>query len=463
MRILFGTDGIRGVAGTELSAEQAFRVGNAIAQLQGLKIKESREKTRSLFIAKDTRISCDMLESAVAAGASAAGMNVSCCGVLPTPALAMITHLHQSVGVMISASHNSYEYNGLKVIRSGFKLPDEEEEKIEDIVLSGSIQAQTHEGIGRVLLFPEARGEYIRRILQMFADTPLSWQKPATQATPVSVAKPFRVVLDPSNGAACKIAPEVLRVLGAEVTLIHDEPDGFNINLECGSQHPQTLVKKVLETHADIGIAYDGDADRCILVDETGHIIDGDKIMAATAEYYLSRNLLSNHQIIATVMSNLGLEVYLKEKGIQLIRTRVGDRYVLEKMLSTGAMIGGEQSGHVIFLDRSTTGDGLVTSLTVLETMRHFNQPLSQLVHAIPEFPQVLRNIKVKDQEKVMECEELKDLIERCKVRLGEEGRILLRPSGTEPLIRIMVEGKEMSYIQRIVAEIADVVIKNNA
>jgi len=274
---------------------------------------------------------------------------------------------------------------------------------------------------------------------------------------------PIRIVMDPGNGAAYQVAPEVLRVLGAEVLLVNDEPDGFNINLECGSQHTETLCRKVLDSRADFGIAYDGDADRCIFIDERGKLVDGDKLMAVTALYYRDKGILTGNQVVTTVMSNLGLEVFLKENDIGLERTRVGDRYVLEKMLASERVIGGEQSGHVIFLDRSTTGDGLITSLTVLEAAAHFGQSLSKLTERIPEYPQVLRNVKVNDRERVMESVEIKEAIEQYKSALGEDGRILLRPSGTEPLIRIMLEGKDMDVIKRIAEEIAAMVTGSDA
>ncbi len=453
MRILFGTDGIRGVAGTELSAELAFKVGNAIARIEKGKRHRDVSNGFQLFVGKDTRISCDMLCSAVSAGASAAGVRVYDCGVLPTPALAYITRLHHAVGVMISASHNSYEFNGLKIIRDGFKLPDAEEEAIEKIVLSGTFDGATHEGIGRVSDYPQARGEYVRWVLGMYPEGAIGF----------SDKNPVRIVMDPGNGAAYQVAPEVMRVLGAKVVLVNDEPDGFNINLECGSQHTDTLCRKVLETRANFGIAYDGDADRCLFIDERGKPVDGDKLMAVTALYYRDKGILTGNQVVATVMSNLGLEVFLKENGIGLERTRVGDRYVLEKMLASDRVIGGEQSGHVIFLDRSTTGDGLITSLTVLEAAAYFRQTLSRLTEQIPEYPQVLRNVKVNDRERVMESVEIKEAIERYKSALGDDGRILLRPSGTEPLIRIMLEGKDMDVIIRIAEEIATMVTESDA
>ncbi|HNR64494.1 MAG TPA: phosphoglucosamine mutase [Thermotogota bacterium] len=453
MRILFGTDGIRGIAGTELSAELAFKVGNAIARIEKEKRRQYVTEGFQLFVGKDTRVSCDMLCSAVSAGASAAGLRVYDCGVLPTPALAYITRLHHAVGVMISASHNAYEFNGLKIIRDGFKLPDADEEAIEKIVLSGSFDVSTHEGIGRVLDYPQARGEYVRWVLGMYPEGTIGFPD----------QNPIRIVMDPGNGAAYQVAPEVLRVLGAEVLLVNDEPDGFNINLECGSQHTETLCRKVLDSRADFGIAYDGDADRCIFIDERGKLVDGDKLMAVTALYYRDKGILTGNQVVATVMSNLGLEVFLKENDIGLERTRVGDRYVLEKMLASERVIGGEQSGHVIFLDRSTTGDGLITSLTVLEAAAHFGRSLSKLTERIPEYPQILRNVKVNDRERVMESVEIKEAIEEYENALGDDGRILLRPSGTEPLIRIMLEGKDMDVIRGIAEEIAAMVMRNDA
>jgi len=445
VRILFGTDGIRGIAGAELSAELAFKVGNAIALIEKERQRHKVAGNPQLFVGKDTRVSCDMLCNALSAGAAAGGLCVYDCGVLPTPALAYITRLHGSAGVMISASHNTYEFNGLKILRDGFKLPDAEEARIEKVVLSDGVDVCTHAGIGRVLDYSQARGEYVRWVLGKYPDGRIGF--PGKSAV--------RVVMDPGNGAAYRIAPEVLRVLGVEVLLVNDEPDGFNINLECGSQHTHTLRRKVLETKADFGIAYDGDADRCIFVDDRGKLTDGDKLMAVTALYYRDKGILTGNQIVATVMSNLGLETFLKENHIGMERTRVGDRYVLEKMLANDRVLGGEQSGHVIFLDRSTTGDGLITSLTVLEAVAHFGLPLSRLTERIPEYPQILRNVKVNDRERVMELAAIKEAIEECKGALGDDGRILLRPSGTEPLIRIMLEGKDMDVICRIAEEIA--------
>src|SRR6056297_2286695 len=359
MRKLFGTDGIRGVAGKEISADLAFRLGNAIAQIV------LEDGIKDLMLAKDTRISCDMLEAAVASGAASGGMNVKYCSVMPTPALAKITNINHSAGVMISASHNSFEYNGLKVIKDGFKLPDAEEEEIEDIILAGSIKAQTHHELGRISPYPEARGLYLRWIYKHFDDLDLS-NFPGEKG-----AKQLHIVFDASNGASFSIAPEVYRTLGATVTVINNDPDGFNINLNCGSQHTSGLREKVLELKANIGIAHDGDADRCIIVDETGGEIDGDKIMSITAKYYKDKGLLKNNLVISTVMSNLGFETYLKKNHIALKRTRVGDRYVLEEMIKSKAVIGGEQSGHIIYYDKNTTGDGLITSLTVLKAMEY--------------------------------------------------------------------------------------------
>jgi phosphoglucosamine mutase len=442
MRKLFGTDGIRGVAGKEISADLAFRLGNAIAQIV------LEDGIKDLMVAKDTRVSCDMLEAAVSSGAASGGMNVKCCSIMPTPALAKVTDINHSAGVMISASHNSFEYNGLKVIKDGFKLPDAEEEEIENIILTGSIKAQTHHELGRITHYPEARGLYLRWIYKHFDDLDLS-SFPCENGT-----KQLHIVFDASNGASYSITPEVYRTLGAKVTVINDNPDGYNINLNCGSQHTQTLADTVLELNADIGIAHDGDADRCILIDETGREVDGDKIMAITANYYKETGRLANNLVIATVMSNLGFEKYITERGMKLLRTRVGDRYVLEEMKRKEAMIGGEQSGHIIYFDRNTTGDGLITSLTVLETMNHFQKRLSALINDIPRFPQVLKNIHIRDKEKIMEAAELSDALDRARDILKNTGRILVRPSGTEPLIRIMIEGNNEEQITQLANEL---------
>ncbi|HPE68530.1 MAG TPA: phosphoglucosamine mutase [Thermotogota bacterium] len=446
MKKLFGTDGIRGVAGKELSAEVAFRLGNALSQIS------SCGSGNKLLLAKDTRVSCEMLESAVASGAAAGGMEVCRCGIMPTPALALVTRMENTLGVMISASHNSYEYNGLKVLNKGFKLPDEEEMDIEEVVLSGSMRVCTHQQIGSVSDFPRARSHYLQRVFQFFGDLPLQGNHQSTGS------KQLRCVVDTANGAAFRIAPEALRMLGFDVRVMNDDPDGLNINLECGSQFTAGLSQRVLEQKAQIGIAFDGDADRCILVDENGQQVDGDRIMGLCALYYKDRGALSNPRVITTVMSNLGLEVFLKKSGLQMVRTRVGDRYVLEEMLKSEALIGGEQSGHVIFRDKSTTGDGLITALTVLEAMLHYDRPLSTLVGDIPRFPQVLQNVMVSDREMIMESEKVMAILSEVRRELGEEGRVVLRPSGTEPLIRVMLEGKDLQQIEHFAHRIVDVV-----
>ncbi len=430
MSKLFGTDGIRGLAGTELSAEIAFRLGNALAQdpLPG-------RKEMHLLLAKDTRISCDMLESAVASGAAAGGMTVHRCGIMPTPALAYATRAEQALGVMISASHNSYEYNGLKVFAQGYKLPDRDEERIEEIILSGNLKIRKDDQIGRVLDHPKVRGDYLQYLFHWFENLHLNGLK---------------IVFDAANGASYSVAPEMFRTLGANVIPIHDQPDGLNINLKCGSQHPKSLIQAVLENKAQIGIAHDGDADRCILVDHAGNIIDGDAIIAICAAHYKKRNALTKETIVTTVMSNMGLEVALKEQGIRMVRASVGDRYVLEKMKETGAVIGGEQSGHVIFLDKSTTGDGLLTALTVLERMVESGKSLRELAAPIPRYPQVLYNLPIKDKDLLLESEDLKAVEEKVKKTLGDLGRVLIRPSGTEPLVRIMLEGTDAEMIEEL-------------
>jgi phosphoglucosamine mutase len=357
---------------------------------------------------------------------------------------------------MISASHNSFEYNGLKVMKTGYKLPDKEEIEIEEIILAGSIKAQTHHALGRITRFPEARGTYLRELYRHFDELDLSDFYKETKKT-------FHIVFDASNGASYSIAPEVYRTLGADVTVINDNPDGFNINLNCGSQHTEKLAEKVLELGADVGIAHDGDADRCILVDERGIEVDGDKIMAITANYYHATGRLKNNLVIATVMSNLGFETYVKNQNMALKRTRVGDRYVLEEMMESNAVIGGEQSGHIIYLDKNTTGDGLITSLTVLQTMIYFDRKLSKLIDEIPRFPQVLKNVKINDKERVMESSGLTAKLDEVRKMLKDTGRVLVRPSGTEPLVRVMLEGRHETEIEDLCDEIIEVIKENDA
>ncbi|MFN3328816.1 MAG: phosphoglucosamine mutase [Fervidobacterium pennivorans] len=378
---LFGTDGIRGVVNEELTSEIAFRLGNALA----------RYIDKRIFIAKDTRVSGDMLEAALISGATAAGGTVYRCGVLPTPALAIITKLEDAIGVMISASHNPSEFNGLKVISRGFKLPDEVEETLEKRMKE--IHYANFKEIGCVVDYKLAFEEYTNYILQQFSDVRLDG---------------IKILIDAANGAAYETTPYVLKSLGAKIEVINNVPDGFNINLNCGSTEPKNAISKM--TNHNLAILHDGDADRCILIDENREEVHGDKIIGICANNMKEESTLKNNVVVGTILTNMGLEVFLKNRGINLIRAKVGDRYVLEKMLELGANIGGERSGHIIFLDRSTTGDGLISALEVLRIMVKKGKNLSELAKEIPDYPQIMINIKTKNKA-VIEDEEVRNLI----------------------------------------------------
>ncbi|MCX7653452.1 MAG: phosphoglucosamine mutase [Fervidobacterium sp.] len=419
---LFGTDGIRGVINEELTPEIAFRLGNALAKYVDKRI----------FVAKDTRASCDMLEAAIIAGATSAGGTVYRCGVLPTPALAVITKLEDAVGIMISASHNPPEFNGLKVISRGFKLQDEIEDTLERRMKE--LHYSPYNEIGCVVDYKLAFEEYTNYVIQHFSDLDLTGLK---------------ILVDAGNGAAYETTPYVLRSLGAKVEVINNNPDGYNINVECGSTEPRQAMSKM--TNHNIAILHDGDADRCILLDERKEEFHGDKIMGVCALKMKEEGRLKSNTVVGTVLSNMGLEVFLKKQGIELVRTKVGDRYVLEKMIEIGANIGGERSGHVIFLDRSTTGDGLITALEVIRTMLLKGMRLSELSSMVPDYPQIMINVKTKNKL-IIEHEEVRRLIEKNK---REDVDIVVRASGTEPLIRIFVQGPDESYISNVAYEIA--------
>lgn len=424
---LFGTDGIRGVVNEELTSEIAFRLGNALAQYIDKRI----------FIAKDTRASGDMLEAALIAGATAAGGTVYRCGVLPTPALAIITKLEDAIGVMISASHNPSEFNGLKVISRGFKLPDEVEETLEKRMKE--IHYANFKEIGCVVDYKLAFEEYTNYILQQFSDVRLDG---------------IKILIDAANGAAYETTPYVLKSLGAKIEVINNTPDGFNINLNCGSTEPKNAISKM--TNHNLAILHDGDADRCILIDENNEEVHGDKIIGICAKNMKEENTLKSNVVVGTILTNVGLEVFLKNRGINLIRTKVGDRYVLEKMLELGANLGGERSGHIIFLDRSTTGDGLISALEVLRIMVKKGKSLSELAKEIPDYPQIMINIKTKNKA-IIENEQVRSLIEKYT---RTDTVIVVRASGTEPLVRVFVQGPDESYISNVAYEIADLIEK---
>ncbi len=443
-RKYFGTDGIRGlVNGYKLTPELALKVGMAT----GLTFRRGDHRHR-VVIGKDTRRSGYMIENALTAGFTAVGMDVFLLGPMPTPAVAMLTRsMRADLGVMISASHNPFEDNGIKLFRpDGYKLSDRVEEDIEQLIDSDLLPrlAQGRE-IGRAKRIEEARTryvEYAKRTLPRNADF-----------------TGLRVVLDCANGAAYKVAPEALWELGAEVFPIGVDPDGFNINDKCGSTSPELLTHKVRELRADIGIALDGDADRVLIVNEKGEEVDGDQLMAAIATLWHERGQLSGGGIAATVMSNLGLERYLNSMDLKLDRAKVGDRYVLESMRANGFNVGGEQSGHIILSDFTTTGDGLVAALQLLQMVRSKGKPVSEVCLNFEKVPQLLQNIKFQGG-KPLQDKLVKQLIREGEERLGEHGALLIRESGTEPLIRIMGQGDDEALVARIVREISEAIRK---
>jgi phosphoglucosamine mutase len=433
-RKYFGTDGIRGKANGLITPELAMKVGQAT----GLAFQRGDHRHRAV-IGKDTRLSGYMIEYAMVAGFTSVGMDVLLLGPVPTPAVAMLTRsMRADVGVMISASHNPFADNGIKLFGpDGFKLSDDFERDIESM-LDGDLSPQLSgsRALGRARRVDDVRARYIE-----FAKRTLPRQLSLDG---------LRIVVDCANGAGYKVAPEALWELGAEVFTIGVEPDGFNINHEVGSTAPQALIEKVREVRADIGIALDGDADRVLIVDERGHLVDGDQLMAVIAESWSHDGLLSRPGIVATVMSNLGLERHLEGLGLSLARTAVGDRYVLERMREDGYNLGGEQSGHIILSDYTTTGDGLVAALQILAVVKRQNRPVSEVCHRFEPFPQLLKNVRY-DGGTPLAQEHVKDAIRAAEAELGAGGRLVIRPSGTEPLIRVMGEGEDKARVEAAV------------
>ena len=440
---LFGTDGVRGLANQDLNCELAFKLGQAGAYI----LTMAKHKPR-ILVGRDTRLSGDMLEAALIAGICSVGAEALVVGIIPTPAVAYLTRYYRAdAGVVISASHNSMEYNGIKFFNNqGYKLPDELEDRIERIILEGAEEIPAPMGldVGRVVRIKNAANEYID-FLKSTIDIKLDGLK---------------IAIDCANGAAYKVAPEVLSQLGAEVYTIYNTPDGTNINDLCGSTHPDRLQSYVLETGADIGLAFDGDADRLIAVDEHGQLVDGDQIMAICGLDMKKRGILKNNTVVGTVMSNLGLGVALKEQKCKLIKTKVGDRYVLEEMLQGGYSLGGEQSGHIIFLDHSTTGDGILTALQLLSVLKRENKKLSQLASVMKKLPQVLVNARVAESKKTDYKEDsiIQQEIKRIEDIFKETGRVLIRPSGTEPLVRVMIEGEDQREIEEYAVRLAKLI-----
>jgi phosphoglucosamine mutase len=443
----FGTDGIRGTANTfPMTPEVALRVGMAAGRI----FMREGDRRHSVVIGKDTRLSGYMIEPALVAGFTAVGMDVVLFGPLPTPAVSMLTRsLRADLGVMITASHNKYHDNGIKLFGpDGFKMSDEKEHEIETAMrlpLDKDL-AEPH-SLGRAKRIDDAQARYIEIAKATF---PRGLRLSG-----------LRVVIDCANGAAYKVAPEVLFELGAEIIPVGVEPNGFNINQECGSTDPRALRQAVLRYRADIGIGLDGDADRLLIVDERGEIVDGDLIMALIAQTWRDAGRLQKDAIVATIMSNLGLEQYLKGIGVSLERTKVGDRYVVEAMRAKGYNIGGEQSGHIILSDFATTGDGLIAALQVLAAKVQSNKPTSELCRLFDPYPQILENVKLSDnQKKPLETEPVKAAIKAAEKRLGNRGRLVVRPSGTEPFVRIMAEGNEEAIVREVVSDVAHAVKK---
>ena len=441
-RRYFGTDGIRGLANKHpMTSEVALKVGMAAG-----KLFQNGQHRHRVVIGKDTRLSGYMLEAALMSGFTAVGVDVFLLGPMPTPAVAMLTRsLRADLGVMISASHNRYDDNGIKLFDpDGYKLSDEMELAIEELIEAPSEQLMvTSDRIGRATRIDSAQERYIEF---------------AKRTLPKNLRlNDLRIVIDCANGAAYKVAPEALWELGAEVVPIGVEPDGRNINDKCGSTAPQALIDKVREVRADIGIALDGDADRVVIVDEKGHIVDGDQLMAVIAESWNRRGKLSAGGVVATVMSNLGLERYLKDQGLSMVRTPVGDRYVVEHMRRHGYNVGGEQSGHIVLSDFTTTGDGLVSSLQVLACAVATGKPVSEVCARFTPLPQVLKNVRYADG-KPLDDKRVRSAIEGAKERLGDAGRLVIRPSGTEPVIRVMAEGDDEGLVNVVVGDIVEAV-----
>ncbi len=442
----FGTDGVRGVANTELTPELVYKLGRAGAYV----LTKETENVPKIIVGMDTRISGDMLEAALIAGICSVGASAVSLGIVPTPAVAhLVREYNADAGVVISASHNPVKDNGIKFFNNkGFKLPDELEAQIEDIMINSidDIPRPIGEMVGSKTVETDAVEDYIR-FLKTTTDVKLDG---------------IKVAIDCANGATYKAAPITLHELGAEVSAIHREPDGTNINKDCGSTHIESLKEFVLEIGADIGIAFDGDGDRCLAVDENGELVDGDQIMAICGSYLKEQGKLKNDTIVATVMSNLGLFIMGKEKGINIEKTKVGDRYVIEKMLEKNDALGGEQSGHIIFLEHNTTGDGILTAIQLLSILKKTGKKLSELKKVMEVLPQVLVNATVDRNKKndYLSNETIKAEIDRLEKKFEGQGRVLIRPSGTEPIVRVMLEGRNKDELYKEAKDLAGLIEK---
>ena len=444
MARFFGTDGVRGVANEELTPLLAMQLGQAGAYV----LTKENEHKPTIMVGCDTRISGDMLANALMAGACSVGANCVYVGVIPTPAVAYLTKKYKvDAGVVISASHNPVEFNGIKFFDgNGYKLPDALEDEIEELIRKDmqGIKFPIGSSVGKVKYRTDAREEYINH---------------AMRAVNVNLSG-LKIVADTAEGAAFYTSIETFRELGAEVVAIHNNPDGTNINANCGSTHMSELQARVVYEKAQVGLAFDGDADRLLAVDENGKIVDGDQIMAIVGNYLLEQGRLKKDTIVATVMSNLGFFLMAEKNGIHTEQTKVGDRYVLERMKEIGASLGGEQSGHIIFLDENTTGDGLLSALHLLEVMVETGKPLSELAKVMEVLPQALVNASVPNHKKesYMEYPEIAEAIAKLDAKFAGEGRVLIRPSGTEPLVRVMIEGKDQALIESEARKLAELI-----
>ena len=451
MRKYFGTDGIRRIANTELTPELVYKVAKAGAYV----LSKHADHTPTILIGRDTRLSGTLIESAMTAGFLSYGAKVKLLGVIPTPAVAYLTRkLKADASVVISASHNTFEFNGIKFFSNkGMKIPDSLEEEIEEVMDSGKLEELTakNEKIGVSEYCFDLMNEYIYFFRKHFDDT-----------IEKHLRDDFIVGIDTANGATSVVAEKVFKDLGIHYRIINNTPDGININENCGSTHLDNLKKFVVENKLSLGIAYDGDGDRCLAIDEKGNEIDGDKLLAIISSSIRKKGKLNKDTIVATIMSNLGLNKYAENNGLQLIQTKVGDRYVLEEMLKEGYNLGGEQSGHVILLDYNPTGDGILTSLMLIQTILEENKTASELASIIKLYPQVLINAKVNADKKYdyEKDEDIKKAIEDVEKEFAGNGRVVIRPSGTEPLVRVMIEGENQEYITKRAKEIADLIEK---
>ena len=451
MRKYFGTDGIRRIANTELSPELVYKVAKAGAYV----LSKHTDHAPTILIGRDTRISGSLIESAMVAGFLSYGANVKILGVMPTPAVAYLTRRFKAdASVVISASHNTYEFNGVKYFSNkGMKIPDELEEEIEEVMDSGKIDELTavNDKIGVSEIRTDLLEEYVYFFRKNFEEELENLDK-----------ENFVIAVDTANGATSVVAEKVFEKLGIKHHIINNNPDGININDNCGSTHLEGLKKFVVENKCSLGVAYDGDGDRCLLVDENGNEIDGDKILAVISNYLKKKGELKKDTVVATVMSNLGLNKYTENNGLKLVQTKVGDRYVLEEMMKNGYNLGGEQSGHVILLDYNPTGDGILTSIMFIKTLLEENKKASELCNIIKLYPQVLVNAKVSSDKKYDfdKDEEIKEKIKKLEEEFSGNGRVLIRTSGTEPLVRVMIEGENQEYIKAKAEKLAKLIEK---